>query len=182
MSTRRFIGIFSLIFILGALPFLVVQPTGAASAGLTVGFMTPIENVYHLLAFMVVGVAGAVLGRESMVLVPITCLLMFVVGSCMFVSEVEYPLIPMFMLGAILIFGLAASQVRHHYTLMSVAVSSSVGFHMGRYYMAHVPDIASPIYYLVGNVLALGLIFATSISFGVTLMADTAYDKTASKK
>ena len=172
MSVKRSITLFMLIFLLGALPFIAVQPSGSASAGLSAGFALPFENAYHLILFLAVGLAAAVLGRDAIILVPLCFVLMFVVGASFQIEAASFPPIRMFTLGAILLFAIAMSLVGSRLAILCIAIASSAAYHFGISYMAALPEISSPMYFIIGIILALVLIFATSVSFGLTLFSD----------
>ncbi|MBN66487.1 MAG: hypothetical protein CMM94_02835 [Rickettsiales bacterium] len=179
MSSKRFIALFVTIFIVGALPFIIIQPSGAASAGLSSGFTMPIENIAHLLMLLAIGVVATFIGRDAILLLPLCFVLMFVVGAALHIDSSAYPMIRMFILGAILLFAMAVGLIRSKRGLFAVAMSASLAYHLGMYYMKSVPEIAAPIYFVVGNILCLILIMATSISFGLTLMGESEPKKKA---
>ena len=174
MTSKRFIAIFASIFLLGALPLVMQQPNGASSAGLSHGFTFPIEHLAHLAVFCVLGVFASFLRGLALTLVPLSFVLMYVVGITLKLDEQRYELLPMFMLGAVLLFALCVSLARRRSHLIGIVIAASAGFHFGRYYGATIPPIASPLYFLMGNIIAFALIFATSISFGLTMRHDGA--------
>lgn len=71
MSSQRFIMLTMVIFILGALPLLIAQPTALASAGLSHGFSAPLEHAPLLAMISVVGIVAALLPRDGLLLLPI---------------------------------------------------------------------------------------------------------------
>jgi len=172
MSSRRFILLSAAIFLLGALPFLIVQPTAAASAGLSLGFAAPFSQMVVLGLVVLCGLLAAVLPRDGLVQIALVFSLMLLVGGMLMLDRLQFPMIRYFILGAILCVGLMVGVTRQKFTLMVLLVVGSVGFHLGGFYMASLPGIAAPMYYLLGVMLSLCLSLAISIAFGITLFGD----------
>jgi len=172
MTSKRFILIFASIFLLGAMPFLIYQPNGAASAGLSSGFTLPIEKLIHMLVFLALGAYASWQRGNAVLMMPLGFLFLFVTGVSLEIDHTHYPLIPMFMLGSVLLFAVAMAIIQNRAGILGMAVAASLGFHFGRHYIRQMPDIASPLYFLLGNITAFALIFATAISFGLTMRAD----------
>lgn len=172
MSSRRFIFFFAAIFAFGALPFLIAQPSAIASAGLNLGFSAPLQHMPVLVMLMTAGLVAALLPRDSLVLMPVAFALMIMLGGMLMLDIAHYPALRYFILGAILCMGLLVGIAREKLTVLMLLVMASLGFHLGGFYMAGVPTIASPIYYLLGVLLSLGLGFAISVAFGVTVIGD----------
>lgn len=172
MSSKRFILVTVVLFILGALPFLIAQPSAAASAGLTLGFSAPLEHASMLALLVVVGICGALLPRDGLLLMPISFTLMIMVGGALALDVAHYPGLRYFILGAILCMSLLVGIAQEKLTVLTVLVLASLGFQLGGFYMQAVPPIASPMYYLLGVLLSLGMVLAISVAFGVTLIGD----------
>lgn len=172
MSSQRFILMTMVLFILGALPFLIAQPTAAASAGLSLGFSAPLEHVSMLLLLVLLGICAALLPRDGLMLMPIAFTLMIMVGGSLGLEISHYPSLRYFILGAILCMGLLVGIAREKLTVLMLLVLASLGFHLGGFYMQSVPSIATPMYYLMGVLLSLGMVLAISVAFGVTLFGD----------
>ena len=172
MSSRRFIFCFIALFILCAIPFIVGQTSALASAGLSLGFSAPLEHASILIVLTIVGFCAALLPRDGLLLMPVAFTLMIMLGGMTLLDVGHYPALRYFMLGAILCLGLLIGIAREKLTVLMMLVLASLGFHLGGFYMAAVPIIASPIYYLLGVLLSLGLALAISVAFGVTLFGD----------
>lgn len=170
VTSKRFLLIFASIFLLGALPLLMGHPSGAATAGLSHGFTLPIEQWYHLLVLFGLGMYASYLRGQGPLLVPLSFVLLFVVGLSLQLNLERYRLLPLFMLGAVLLFAicmmLAANRRR---VIFALVIAASLGFHYGRYYAGAAPAIASPLYFMIGMILSFGLIFSTAVSFGMTM-------------
>jgi len=171
-SMTRFVVIFASIFLLGAMPFLILQPNGASSAGLSAGFVAPIEKLYHLFLFLFIGFFAAFIRQNALLLMPLSFILLYVVGITMELDHDKYPLLPMFLFGSVILFGIVMSLTQTRIAIFSVMAAASIGFHFGIFYSSKVPEIASPLYFMIGNILSFALVFATAASFGLTLRID----------
>jgi len=172
MSSQRFIVMTMVLFILGALPFLIAQPSAAASAGLSLGFSAPLEHLSVLVILVLVGMCAALLPRDGLVLMPIAFTLMLMVGGALSLDVAHYPALRYFILGAVLCMGLLVGIAREKLTVLTLLVLASLGYHLGGFYMQAVPAIATPMYYLLGVLLSQGMVLAISVAFGVTLLGD----------
>lgn len=171
ISSKRFLLIFASIFALASVPLLLGQPSGASSAGLSAGFMMPIEQLWQLMIFVALGVYAAHLrSSHAMILLPLSFLLLFVVGMSIELDMTRYNRMPFFLLGAVLLFALCFTIARSQPVLLGMVIAASLGFHFGNYYYRLIPDIAAPLYFLIGNLLALALIFCASVSLGLTFI------------
>lgn len=172
MSSQRFIILTMILFILGALPLLIAQPSAAASAGLSLGFSAPLEHASMLALLVIVGMCAALLPRDGLLLMPIAFTLMVMVGGALVLDVTAYPALRYFILGAILCMGLLVGLAREKLTVLTLLTLASLGFHLGGFYMQSVPSIVTPMYYLLGVLLSLGMVLAISVAFGVTLIGD----------
>lgn len=172
MSSQRFILFTIALFILGALPFLIAQPSAAASAGLSIGFGAPLDHMSVLVLLMLVGGSAALLPRDGLILLPVAFTVMIMVGGLLVLDVEHYPTLRYFILGAILCMGLLMAIAREKFTVLMLLVLASLGFHLGGFFMSAVPAIASPMYYLIGVLLSLGMVLAISVAFGMTLLGD----------
>lgn len=172
MSSRRFILLAIGLFMLGALPFLILQPTAAASAGLSLGFSGPLSHLGVIAVLFAAGLLSALLPRDGLVLMPLAFTLMIMLGGMLTFDISQFPPIRYFVLGAVLCVSLLVGITRQKLTLLAVLLLASLGFHLGGFYMQQVPAIAAPMYYLLGVLLSLSMILAISVAFGVTLFGD----------
>ena len=172
MSSQRFILSTMVLFILGALPFLIAQPTAAAGAGLSLGFSAPLDHASLLVMLAVVGMGAALLPRDGLMLLPIAFTLMILVGGALVMDVAHYPSLRYFILGAILCMALLVGIAREKLTVLTVLILASLGFHLGGFFMQSVPEIATPMYYLMGVLVSLGMVLAIAVAFGVTLFGD----------
>ena len=172
MSSQRFIVMTMVLFILGALPFLIAAPTAAASAGLSLGFSAPLEHAAMLVMLVIVGICAALLPRDGLILLPVAFTLMIMVGGALALDVAHYPALRYFILGAILCMGLLVGIAREKLTVLTLLILASLGFHLGGFYMQSIPSIATPMYFLMGVLLSLGMVLAISVAFGITLFGD----------
>lgn len=172
MTNKRFILVFASIFLLGSMPLIIIQPTGASSAGLSMGFSLPIEHFWHMVVYLALGIYASFQRQSATALMPLAFLLLFLVGMALKLDAGNFSLMPMFALGAMLLFALSLSVIRDRSGLIGMIVMGSFGYHFGLYYSGLIPEIASPLYFLIGNLLCIALIFATAISFGLTLRSE----------
>lgn len=172
MSSTRFIFFTVLLFIVGALPFIIAQPSAASSAGLTLGFSAPFDYLVILVVVMLAGLCAALLPRDGLMLMPVAFALMGLVGGVLSLDSGDYPALRYFVLGAILCMGLLVAITREKLTVLMLLILASLGFHLGGFFMDEVPAIASPMYFLLGVLLSLGMTLAISVAFGVTLIGD----------
>ena len=103
---------------------------------------------------------------------PMGFLVMVLIGASLTFEVSHYAGLRQFILGAIICFGLVVGLARSKITVFSVMIAGSIGFHYGMGYLVNVPNIASPIYYLLGLLISLALILAIAVAFGVTLLGD----------
>lgn len=172
MRGQRFIFMTVALFLFGALPFLIAQPSAAASAGLSLGFSAPIEHVGVLIMVVLVGLSAALLPRDGLLMIPIVFALMVVVGGSLELDISHFTALRYFILGAVLCMGLLVGIARDKLTVLMVMLLASLGFHVGGFFMASIPPIASPMYYLLGVLLSLSMALAITVAFGITLVGD----------
>lgn len=171
---KRYALAVATVLALAGLPVAVVHTSGSASAGLSAGFLEVMDNVLHLLLVLPVGLMASWLRADGRVILPLCFLLMYLIGGMMEMDFVLYPMVKLFILGAILVFGLALSVADSRVFLGSAFVSASVAYHLGGWGMKALPTLASPLYFLIGQFLALVLALAISFSIGMLLFSEAA--------
>lgn len=174
MTRKRYLIGLLLAIILVALPFMVSEISGMASAGLSLGFTAPLGYISHVLLVLALGVAAAVLPREAVWLIPLATVSMVLAAACVVLIGALMQHVFMWLLGSVLAFGLACGLSNHKSVLFVVLCAGSFGFHMGMHYAAHLPSIAAPLYYVGGIMAAISMMFVIAISFGITLVGDHA--------
>jgi hydrogenase/urease accessory protein HupE len=172
MSSRKFILFFTGIFCLGALPIIIAQPSGAASAGLSAGFALPLEHPVYVVLCVLLGLLASLIGRDGPVFIPAALLALLVMGHLLGLDMQLYPATPYMILASVLLVVLVAGILDRRAELMGVMLASSLGFQMGWHTIRLMPEIASPLYFLMGVMLSVLLITAVAISLGLTLFSD----------
>lgn len=182
ISSKRFIAIFASIFLLASLPLLLGPPNGRASAGLSAGFLLPIEQLWQMAILVSLGVYSAHLrSSQAMVLLPLSFILMYVVGMSVAFDANQYPLMPFFLLGSVMLLAISFILSRSEHILIGMIITASFGFHFGTYYYGLIPPIAEPLYFMLGNILALSLIFCAAVSLGITFLRPNRRASTATR-
>lgn len=157
-------------FLLAAIAMLLVQHSGAANGALMAGFMAPLEQAVHCACLVAIGCVAAVLAREMAVLLPLCSVLMLLLGAFSHLDVQSFPQVQFFTVGAILLFALAMSLMRHRASLLSVAPIAAWAYFTGSAYMRAVPADIPPLFFLVGVVQSAALLIAIGVTLSVSLM------------
>ncbi len=177
MLDSRFIVVFAVILVLLLLPFAVMFPTGIARAGLSHGFLVLLQNPFHLMLVMLVGIWSSMLDRYSVVLLPVSFVLMFLIGAIMSVGALAYPFIHMFMLGSVLLLAITVSLRPRRNFIAAVVVCGSLAYHLGFFYSQQLPRQADGLFFILGEILSLVLVLAASISLGTAFHGSVGWIK-----
>lgn len=172
MSSRKFILFFAGIFILGALPIVILQPSGAASAGLSAGFTLPMEHPIYVGFSVLLGLLASLIGRDGPIFMPITLIAMMVMGHAVEMDTTLFPDADRMVFISMLIVLLIAGVLNRKAELLGVLLAASLGFQLGAHTADMMPDIGVPLYFLIGVLLGVLLITAVAISLGLTLFSD----------
>jgi hydrogenase/urease accessory protein HupE len=172
MSSHRFAAIFFAIFVLGAFPLLLVQPSGAASAGLSAGFASPVQHIPFMLMFVLIGMWATILGGYATGALPVGVVTMLFIGGLISMDAVQFPYLKQSFITAIVLYAVTASMVRSKLYLMSSLILGVLSFYLGGYYISSVPQSATTAYYLAGIVISNLLILAIGICIGITVVDD----------
>lgn len=172
MDNQKILLLFGAIFALACLPFLVIYPSGEASAGLSHGFLSLLELDRDFVLVVLVGLWSVSIGRDAILLQPLTFILLYAIAAMVQIEMEHYTMVPWFVLGAILAYALSLTLVDSRKFVVAVAVSSSVAFHVGMHAGQTLPNIADPLYFLLGQLLALSLVMASSVCFAIAFLDD----------
>lgn len=172
MSSRKFILFFLGIFCLGALPIAIVQPSGAASEGLNAGFILPLEQPVFAAFCIMMGLLASMVGRDGPIYMSASMLSAIVIGHVMHYDMQKFHMAPYIILTSLLLVVLIAGVVVRRAELLGVLLATSIGFQLGSHSMSLLPDAATTLYFLLGVLLSVLLLIATSISLGLTLFSD----------
>lgn len=168
MTSARFAAIFAAIFFLGALPLVLVQSLGGAGAGLSAGLVLPLSHPWHILMFFAVGILASQLGSQSSVMLPTAFLTMLALGVFLTLDYREIPAAKFLILLAIVCFGVVANRSSLRAFLLSTLITAGTGFTLGSGYAATLPDIASPLYYLLGILVATCFMLVGGLCLGLS--------------
>lgn len=172
MSSRKFILFFASIFLLGALPMVILQPSGAASAGLSAGFTLPLEHPIYLGFSVMLGLLASLIGRDGPIFIPATLMAMMVMGHAVGLDQEQFPATPYMVLASMLIVVLIAGVLERKAELLGVLLAASLGFQLGANTRDMAPAIGVPLYFLIGVLLGVLLITSVAISLGLTLFSE----------
>ncbi|MBY0356009.1 MAG: hypothetical protein K2Q12_09845, partial [Rickettsiales bacterium] len=98
MEQQKIVLLFGAIFALACLPFLVIYPSGEASAGLSHGFLSMLNFNRDFVLIVLVGVCAMSVGRDAMLILPLTFVLLYGVAAMVHIEVERYPQVPWFML------------------------------------------------------------------------------------
>jgi hydrogenase/urease accessory protein HupE len=170
MENQKILLLFAALFALACLPFLVLYPSGEASAGLSHGFLSMLNVDKDFVLIVLVGIWATSIGRDAMVLLPLSFVLIYAIAAMVQVDMQRFPLVPWFMLGAIITYALSLTLVDSRKFVVAIAVGSSVAFHVGMHAGYRLLSIGDPLYFLLGQLLALSLMLAASVCFAIAFL------------
>lgn len=169
MTGRQFATIFASIFFMGALPLILSQFSGSASAGIASGLMLPLSHLNQVLLFLAIGLLSAYTGTRVMFLLPLAFLLMLAMGIML---DLDYRYtIPakMVVLLVALCFGIIAHSMELKNYIAFIAITAPAAFYIGGEYAAIIPNTASPPHFMVGALFSTGLIHASGLCIGLAV-------------
>jgi urease accessory protein len=146
--------------------------TGFSANGFTHGFMHPISGLDHILAMIAVGLWAAQLAssglRRAVWLVPLSFVLMMVIGGILGIAQVELPFVEQGILTSVLVLGtFVLAGVRLPITASAAIVGLFALFH-GHAHGVEMPATSSGLTYALGFTLATALLHASGIALGLT--------------
>lgn len=157
---------------LGALPMVILQPSGAASAGLSAGFTLPLEHPIYIGFSILLGLMASLIGRDGPIFIPSTLMAMIVMGHATGLDKALFPSAEYMVLVSMLIVVLIAGVLERKAELLGVLLSASLGFQLGANTGDMAPDIGVPLYFLIGVLLGVLLITSVAISLGLTVFSE----------
>jgi hydrogenase/urease accessory protein HupE len=175
--------LFIVLLTLAGLPFVVVHPSGPASAGLSAGFLELFpRHPLRLLLLAPLGAAACFLRNDARLILPLSFVLMYFIGALLEMNLALYPMVRLFLLGAILTFALALNLTKERTVMAIVLLCASLAYHLGGAAMQSLPELASPLYFIMGQMLALALVLALAFSLGVLLSGEAREYRAAREK
>jgi hydrogenase/urease accessory protein HupE len=161
------------LFLVGCLlltvPLFLMQHSGVANASITAGFMLPLDYKVHCLCLLVIGGVAAWLAREMLVLMPICALIMLLLGALSHIEIGSFPEVQGFTVGAILLFSLAMSMMRHRVSLACIVPIAAWAYFAGHGYMTVIPEGVQPLYFLLGLIESAALLIAIGVVLSMTI-------------
>ncbi len=182
LDFKRYALVLSGVLVIAALPFVIVHPSGPASAGLSAGFLGIMDYPARLLLILPAGMMTGCLRGDERLMFPLSFLLMYLIGALLEMDFVLFPMVRLFILGAILVFAMALSVAQTRLFLAMIFMGGSIAYHIGGFGMLALPQLASPLYFIIGQLLALVLVLAISFSIGFILFSDAGRYGYAKKK
>lgn len=170
MDNQKFFLLFGAIFALACLPFVILYPSGEASAGLSHGFLSVLVPDLDFFLITLVGIGAVMTGRDAMLLVPVSLVLLYAVAAMVQIDLARYPLVPWFLTGSFIAYAAILMLVDSRKFVVAMAISSSVAFHAGTSAGQTVSLTDDPLYYLLGQLLALSLVMAASVCFTMAFL------------
>jgi hypothetical protein len=175
MGNKIFPILFIIIFFLAVTPLLMLYPSGSARIGLSMGFMYILKQPLHIVIVALVGLVGGTLRKDELLMLPISFLLMFSVGSMIAIDVRVYPLMPEFMLGAILLFAFTVNICQSQHFFVVSVMSSTIAYQLGNGYMVNFHSDVSQLHFLIGELFLLALVLCASASLGYAIRGEMPY-------
>ena len=158
---------FVLLLLLATIPG--VAHTGSISGGLLGGLAHPIFGPDHVVAMVAVGLWGAFLGRPAIFVLPVVFPLVMAVGGALGILGVTLPGTEIAIAVSAVVLGLmVALAARPPLWAAAVLVGAFAIFH-GYAHGAELPTGVDAVAYLIGFVVATGLLHLAGIALGLTV-------------
>lgn len=167
MSTRLFIVLFLVILMTGSVPLFLTQLSGSASAGISEGFVILLHSFAIVVFLLSIGVVSVCIDKEMVFTLPLCTLLIFAIGAMMHINIAHYPAIRGFIGGAIVLFALSISMIRNKLHLLIIPPATYYSYYAGSDIMLHVPEITTPLYFLMGALMSTVLLLAVGSSLAI---------------
>ncbi|WP_371259948.1 HupE/UreJ family protein [Bradyrhizobium sp. WSM3983] len=143
--------------------------TSTGSGGFGSGFAHPLTGPDHFLAMFAVGLWGAQMGGRPVWTLPVTFPLIMVAGGAAGMFGLPLPSVEIGIALSILALGLAITSAWHPTEWIALCLIAVFAVCHGYAHGAELPFAADPADYIIGFVLATGLIHVFGIGVGLTL-------------
>jgi urease accessory protein len=143
--------------------------TSTGSGGFGSGFVHPLTGPDHFLAMFAVGLWGAQMGGRPVWTLPVTFPLIMVAGGAAGMFGLPLPGVEIGIALSILALGLAITFAWHPAEWMALCLIAVFAICHGYAHGAELPFAADPADYIIGFVLATGLIHVFGIGVGLGL-------------
>lgn len=142
---------------------------GGISGGFVSGFVHPILGWDHVVAMVAVGLWGAFLGHRAIWTLPVIFPLIMALGTVLGILGVPVPGIEAGIAGSAIVLGLLILlAVRLPLWTAGIVVGAFAIFH-GHAHGTELPQAANPLAFIIGFVLATGMLHLVGIGFGFLL-------------
>jgi urease accessory protein len=152
--------------LLKSAPALAHSNTGEVG-GLVSGFEHPFLGADHLLAMVAVGIWGAFLGRPLVYLLPVIFPLMMAVGAVLGIFGVQIPPTETGIAVSMIVLGAAIGCAMRAPVAVAVGLISVFALFHGYAHGTELPFALNPQPYIIGFVLATGLLHVAGILLGM---------------
>lgn len=143
--------------------------TSTGSGGFGSGFAHPLTGPDHFLAMFAVGLWGAQMGGRPVWTLPVTFPLIMVAGDAAGMFGLPLPSVEIGIALSILALGLAIAFAWHPAEWIALCLIAVFAICHGYAHGAELPSAADPADYIIGFVLATGLIHVFGIGVGLAL-------------
>lgn len=141
-------------------PALAFAHPGHGDSGLMAGLAHPVFGLDHLLAMFAVGLWAAQQSGAARWALPLTFVGSMLVGGLLGFSDVEIPLMETGIAGSVLALGLLVAVAARLPMAVSVALTAFFALTHGVAHGLELPDLASPVGYAIGFIVATAALHA----------------------
>lgn len=133
------------------------------AGGLGAGFAHPLFGLDHLLAMISVGALGAVIGGVALWALPATFMGVMVAGGLLALAGIALPGVELGIAASLVVFGALLAARIGMPVMVSVAIVAVFALFHGHAHGNEVPEMASPVAYVLGFIVATGLLHLVGI-------------------
>lgn len=181
MGNKIFPIMFIIIFLLAVIPLMLLYPSGSARIGLSTGFMHILDKPLHISIIALIGFAASTLRSDALLMLPISFLLMFTIGTMVAITPQNYPLLPEFLLGTILLYAFTVNVCQSQHFFVVAVISSTIAYQLGNAYMLTYQHNVPELHFLIGELFLLTLLLCASASLGYAVRGELPFFHDASE-
>jgi len=142
----------------------------AAEGGFVTGLSHPVLGLDHLLAMLSVGIVSIQIGGRAIYFIPLTFVLVMLVGGILGMSEIALPFIELGIILSVCLLGLVIAADRSINIIISSTFISVFALFHGHAHGTEMPYIANPWIYSFGFVIGTAVIHVIGVSIGYLAM------------
>lgn len=169
MNIRLLTLLFAALFLIGIFPVLFVQSFSSASGGITSGFLLCSQDVDFLMAMSAIGLFSGWLDNEATLLMPLSVLIMLVMGSLIEINEHLQHGLHNFILGTIILFSMNIYLLRSKALFLYIIPISIWAYISGSLFLHGVPASTSPLFFMIGITVCSALYLAMGVALGIAI-------------